>query len=106
MEIRPEVFLIIIGGALVTLIPRVFPLVFLSKINIPDWGLHWLRHIPVAIMASLIAEELLPLGEKSGWEPMRLLAAVVSLIIAIFTRSLLLTVGSGVVTLFLLYKFF
>lgn len=105
MEIRADIFLIIIGGALVTLLPRVFPLVVLSKMNIPDWGLRWLKHIPVAIMASLLAEELLPLGEKSGWEPLRLLAAVISLIIAIFTRSLLLTVGSGVVTMFLLFKF-
>ncbi|MGE8207637.1 AzlD domain-containing protein [Heyndrickxia sp. NPDC080065] len=105
MEVRPEVLLIIIGGAIVTLIPRVFPMVVLSKMNIPDWGLRWLNHIPVAIMAALIAKELLPLGENSEWEPMRLLAAAVSLVVAIFTRSLLLTVGAGVVALFLLDTF-
>ena len=50
---------VIIGTAIVTFIPRVLPLVVLSKLEIPEWGINWLKHVPVAVMAALLASELL-----------------------------------------------
>jgi len=102
MEVRWEVLLIIVGGAIVTFLPRVFPLVVLSKVNIPDRGKRWLHYIPVAVLAALLAQELLPIGEDTEWQPMRLVAAVASFAIALLTKSLLFTVAAGVITLLLM----
>jgi branched-subunit amino acid transport protein len=102
VEIRWEVLLIIVGGAIVTLSPRVFPLVILSKVKIPDWGMRWLQHIPVAILAALLAGELLPLGQNTDWQPLRLVAAVASFAAALLTRSLLFTVAVGVIAILLM----
>ncbi|MGG2066221.1 AzlD domain-containing protein [Bacillus sp. S14(2024)] len=41
--------------AVATFLPRVVPLLVLSKIEIPEWGLRWLNHIPIAILAALLA---------------------------------------------------
>ncbi|HHW38510.1 MAG TPA: AzlD domain-containing protein [Bacillales bacterium] len=102
MEIRWDVLLIIIGGAIMTLLPRILPLVVLSKIDIPDWGMRWLKYIPVAILSALLAQELLPLEDNQHWEISHLMAAAVCLVVGLLTRSLLLTVvvGIGVVMLY------
>ncbi|SIR36901.1 Branched-chain amino acid transport protein (AzlD) [Paenibacillus macquariensis] len=59
MDIRWNILIIIMGSALVTLIPRVLPLVVLSRFQLPNGLIRWLQHIPVAVMAALIAQELL-----------------------------------------------
>ena len=101
MEIRLEVFLIILGAALVTFIPRVLPLMILSRFELPDWVIRWLSFVPLSVMAALIAQQLFIHNEK--WIPLgsnlNLLAAISSFIVAIKTKSLLLTVLAGVFTL-------
>lgn len=107
MAITWQVFWVIVGGTIVTIIPRVFPLVVLSKLNIPQLGLRWLAHIPVAIMAALLAQELLlPTKEFSYfWDNIRLLAALPALLVAIITRSLLGTVVVGIFSMMALRWF-
>ncbi len=53
-----DLLLCIIGCALVTAIPRVFPLMYLSTESLPKSILHWLSFIPVAVMSSLLIPEL------------------------------------------------
>lgn len=98
------VLLIIFGGAIVTMLPRVLPLAVLSKVDLPDWVVNWLKHIPVAIMAALLAQELLIPTEEFGYfyGNLRLLAAIPTILVAIFTRSLLGTVIVGILSMMLL----
>ena len=105
MEVRWEVFVIIFSAALVTLLPRVLPLVLLSRIQLPEWGIRWLNHIPVAVMAALLAQELFVSDSRLEWQPERLMAAVPAFIVAFLTRSLLLTVVTGVLAMFLITVF-
>ncbi|TCS96595.1 AzlD domain-containing protein [Hazenella coriacea] len=104
MEIRLDILLMIFGGAMVTFVPRVFPLVVLSKIHLPNWIISWLKHIPVAIMAALLAQELLIPNQEFTYFSgnLRLVAAIPTILIAVFTRSLLATVMVGVVSMMLL----
>ncbi|CAM2778007.1 AzlD domain-containing protein [Paenibacillus sediminis] len=108
MEVRWGILLIIIGAAIVTLIPRVLPLMLFSRIQIPDWGLRWLNHVPIAVMASLLAQELFMSGNKFSFTSnvLTILASLPSFAVAIITRSLLGTVIVGVVTMMLLRLFF
>lgn len=98
MEIRWSVMLVIAGTSLVTILPRVLPLVFLSRMNLPDWLRRWLSFVPVAVMSALLAQELLvPKGRlslaDSGYA---LLAAAVAFVVAFRTRSLFGTVLAGI----------
>ncbi|WP_160725395.1 AzlD domain-containing protein [Bacillus sp. USDA818B3_A] len=104
MEVRWSIFLIILGSALVTFIPRVLPIAILSRVELPDWAMRWLNYVPIAVMAALVGQELITPNGKL--EPLQnnleLIAALPTFIIAIVTRSLLGTVLAGIVSIMVL----
>ncbi|CAM4393282.1 AzlD domain-containing protein [Paenibacillus tarimensis] len=107
MEIRAEFWLLLLGVSLVTLLPRVLPLVTLNRMQMPEWMLRFLRHIPVAVMAALLAqslltegEELIPLSVNTN-----LIAFVPTAAVAFFTRSLLATVIAGIGSMLVIQLF-
>ncbi|ABS21713.1 AzlD domain-containing protein [Bacillus cytotoxicus] len=102
MEIRLDVLFLLIGAGLVTFIPRVLPLIVFQKFQIPDWVLKWLQYIPIAILAALLAQVLL-MNETMQWDYM--IAAIPTFLVAIYTRSLLGTVLTGVIVIILLRLF-
>lgn len=55
----PEQLLLIFGMALVTYIPRVAPLMLLSSRNLNPLLMRWLEMVPPAVLAALLAPELL-----------------------------------------------
>lgn len=104
MEMRLDILVMILGASIVTFIPRVLPLVVLSRMRIPDWGMRWLSYVPVAVMAALVGQELLmPNGKLSLLQNnISLVAALPTFAVAILTRSLLGTVVAGVVSMMVL----
>ncbi|WP_150275929.1 AzlD domain-containing protein [Paenibacillus tepidiphilus] len=108
MEVRPDIFFIILGAALVTFIPRVLPLMLLSRISIPEWGMRWLSHVPIAVMAALVAQELLLEDGRFArlTTNVELIAALPAFWVAVKTRSLLGTVLAGMAALLLLRLIF
>jgi branched-subunit amino acid transport protein len=96
MEIRSEFLALVLACALVTAVPRVLPLVALSRVALPPWLAAWLRYVPIAVLAALLATELLAAG-RSG-----LPAIAAALVVAVLTRSLLGTVAAGVALYWLL----
>ena len=99
--------MIILGCALVTLLPRVVPLVFLSRIQLPTWLVNWLKHIPVAVMSALLAQELFLHNGKFSLihNAPDLIAAFPTFLVAILTRSLLGAVMVGILTMMVLRAF-
>lgn len=107
MEINTYILLIIIGSAIVTFLPRVLPLVVLAKVSLPDWAMRWLYYVPIAVMAALIGQELLLIdGKFTLLHNEKLLAALPTFLIAIITRSLLMTVVVGILSLMVVRNFF
>lgn len=104
MEIRWTILLIILGAALVTFIPRVLPLMLLSQMELPKWLIRWLKNVPVAVMAALLAQELLLSGGHFSLTDnyLKLLAAIPAFIVAFLTKSLLGTVLAGVLFMMVL----
>lgn len=90
MDIRPEFLGLVLACALVTAVPRVLPLLVLSRLQLPQWLLDWLRFVPVAVLASLLSLELLSTGTAG------LVGITAALVVAAATRSLLGTVLAGV----------
>ncbi|RII30179.1 MAG: AzlD domain-containing protein [Geobacter sp.] len=96
MNGRDLLILFLAMGA-VTYLPRMLPLVMLSRRQLPVWLGEWLEMIPVAILSALIAPALLTqsaprtivLGKPELW------AALPTLLFALKTRSLAGTVLVG-----------
>ena len=98
MEMRLDVLLLLLAAGAVTIVPRILPLLVFSKLQIPDWGLKWLNYIPIAILALLA--QVLFMYETMQWD--YLIAAIPTFLVAIYTRSLLGTVLTGVIVIILL----
>ncbi|MCG0238534.1 MAG: AzlD domain-containing protein [Firmicutes bacterium] len=104
MTLDPQVLLVIGGMALVTALPRILPLVLLSRFTLPRWLMRWLAYIPVAVLASLLARELvIPEGRLLGLaNNLGLWATVPTLAVALLTRNLMATVLTGIAAMALL----
>lgn len=91
---------------LVTYLPRMLPLVLLSRLNIPPLVLCWLKYIPVAVLASLLAPELLISNSSLNvsLNNTLLVAAIPSFLIAFKTKNLFYTVFTGMGTVVFLTK--
>jgi branched-subunit amino acid transport protein len=102
MNSRDYILLVLAMGA-VTYLPRMLPLVALSRRKLPSWFAEWLELIPPAILSALIAPTLfaesapraLSLGKAE------LLAAILTLLFALKTRSLAGSVVTGMLSYWL-----
>lgn len=90
---------LIFGCALVTWLPRVIPFMFVRSVKLPDVLLKWLSFIPICILSALVIENLLDTESKNyvtlDWPVF--ITFVPTLIIALFTKSLSITVVAGVI---------
>ena len=93
--------LTLVGMMLVTVPPRVIPLVMLSQKKLPVIVECWLAHVPVAVLsAMLFPSALMSEGEIAlRWDNLYLWASIPAILIAWKTRSLFPPVVAGVVTL-------
>ncbi len=98
------VIIVIIGAAIINYLPRMFPLVFLSKINMPPVITDWLGYIPAAVLAALVVPEILLQGGSPliGLANKKLLAAIPCFAVAVKTKSLAFTLLTGMGTMALL----
>lgn len=94
MEVRSHVLIAILGMALVTYLPRMLPLVVLSRFKLPPLLLRWLSFIPVAVLAALLAPDLFNHRDY-------LIAALPTFVVALATRSLMGTVVAGLIAMIL-----
>lgn len=98
MTIRPSILLLFLGMALVTYLPRMLPIVVLSRFRMPPLLLKWLGFIPAAVLSALLASGLLVDGGQLSLPPGNpaLLAALPAFVVAMWTRSLMGTVVVGI----------
>jgi len=87
----------------VTYIPRLLPLFALSQVKLPDRLMMWLSYLPAAILSALIFPGALMRDGAidPGFSNPALWALAVSFAVAVYTRSLILTMLSGGVVVFL-----
>lgn len=92
------ILLIIIGCAAVTFLPRVIPFLLVRGVDLPQPVIKWLSFIPVCILTALVVNSFLLEAEHGiaiDWEVLALI--VPTLFIALWTKSLSITVVAGVV---------
>lgn len=95
MWTSPEAVLAILGMALVTFMVKAGGLLLANRLPRDGFAASWLRHIPGAVLASLVAPAIITGSAAEA------IAAVVTAILYIVTRNLLAAMAGGVLTVFL-----
>ncbi|KRG12896.1 AzlD domain-containing protein [Lederbergia galactosidilytica] len=99
MSIQLSILFIILGCAIVTFIPRIIPFIVIRNIQLPKIVIKWLSFIPICIFTALIVDSFIIQDNKLllaiDW---RILTAIIpTLIIALWTKSLSITVIVGII---------
>jgi branched-subunit amino acid transport protein len=95
---------IILGGMLVTYATRLSFIALIPQERVPDLIKKALRYVPPAVLATLILPDLL-LSDSSlqlGLQNYRLLAGALAALVSWRTKNTWLTIGTGIVALWLL----
>lgn len=97
------IFWTIVGMAVVTYLPRLLPTLFLSGRNLRPLLIAWLRLVPPAVLAAMLAPSLLLREDRVdlGFDNLFFWAALVAFPVAWKSKSLFATVvvGMGLVAL-------
>lgn len=99
MRIDLSLLLVILGCALVTFVPRIAPFVLIRNMNMPQPLLKFLNYIPVCLLTALIVQGVLVKSDSAvsiDWHT--LIIIIPTLLTALKSKSLLLTVLVGIVT--------
>lgn len=98
-------FWLIILGFFVAFIPRFFPLMLFNKRQIPEWFNEWMKFIPVSLFTALVVKDIFIDSESYQFiisKYSEMLAAVIVIVVAYRTRSMVISVVVGLISVFLL----
>lgn len=84
------IWIIIVGMALVTFIPRILPVFVMDAISFPSWLKKWLKAIPYAALGALIFPGILSVIE--GQPHIGLLAGIVAVVLAYFGLNIIFVI--------------
>jgi len=104
----PEIALLILLMAVVTYLPRLLPVIFLSRRSLPEPVVRWLSYVPVAVLAALLAPALFTSGGELNFAYSVNPAFWVSIpvfAVAFLTRNLFVTVLTGMILISLFRLF-
>lgn len=94
---QQTIFLIILGMWLVTYLPRLLPVWFLSRRTLPPPVIAWIRFVPVTVLAALLFPALVVQEQQINLGPDNLFvwAAIPTGLVAWKSRSLFGSVLTG-----------
>jgi branched-subunit amino acid transport protein len=99
-----NLWLIVLAMGLVTFGIRFVPIVLLGRIEIPLVVQRALRFVPPAVLTAIIVPELLYRDSQLdvSLANLRLLAGLLAIVVAWRTKNALITIGVGMITLWVL----
>jgi len=99
-----NLWLIVIAMGIVTFGIRLFPIVLLGRIEIPLIVQRALRFVPPAVLTAIVVPELLYHNGQVDVSLMnvRLLAGLIAIVVAWRTKNALITIGVGMIALWVL----
>ena len=95
MLTSPEALIAMAGMVLVTLVVKVSGLLLANRLPQTGFIAAWMRHIPGAVLASLVAPAIV-----TG-SPAEIVAALATALVFFVTRNLFAAMATGVVAVFL-----
>ena len=101
------IFYTMLGMAAVTYIPRMLPIMFLASRSMPGFLIRWLSYVPISVLSAMLLPELLVKNNKIDFslDNIFLLTAIPTMLVGWLTKSLYLTVftGMGIIAV---YRYF
>jgi branched-subunit amino acid transport protein len=101
------IFYTMLGMAAVTYIPRMLPIMFLASRSMPGFLIRWLSYVPISVLSAMLLPELLVKNNNIDFslDNVFLLTAIPTMIVGWLTKSLYLTVftGMGIIAV---YRYF
>lgn len=97
-----NLWILILGMAIVTYLPRMLPMLVLSKRTIPKKLTKWMSFIPVSIFSALIFSDIFFWAGDLTINPfvnLKLLPSILTAGVAYYTKSLLWSMIVGVASL-------
>lgn len=97
-------WLTIFAAGLITFATRLSFILLFERIQIPTWLRRALRFVPVAVLSAIILPELVFQDGALAVTPTnpRLLAGIIAILVAWRTKNILLTLISGMASLWIL----
>ena len=96
-----EIWVVILVLAVGTFLIRFSFLGIIGSRPLPPWALRHLRYAPVAVIPGLIAPLVLwPQATGGETDPARLLAALATLVVGVWTKSMLPAIAAGAFVLY------
>ncbi len=101
-----HIVLVIIGMFAVTFIPRILPTLLFSKYEMPKWLRRVIKYVPISVFSYLIMTDVLFVDQKMtiGFANTKFLPALATLIVAIKSKSIGITILVGVLG-YILYQY-
>lgn len=96
MHTSPEAFLAILGMAIATMVIKASGLLLADRLPRDGFAAAWLRHIPGAVLAALVAPALVT-GSIA-----EVIAAAATGLVFVVSRNLFAAMASGVLTVYLM----
>lgn len=97
--------IVIVIAAFAAFIPRYFPMRFFTNRKIPLWFNEWMKYVPVSLFTALVVKSIF-MGKTYTFVPFghvsQILAAVIVMIVAYFTRSMAVSVIGGLAAVWLI----
>lgn len=99
-----NLWLVVIGMGLVTVAIRLSMILLSGRVKIPAIVQQGLKYVPPAVLSAIIVPEMLRPGGvlDVSFSNDRLLAGLVAMLVAWRTKNVLLTIGLGMVVLWVL----
>lgn len=99
-----QLWLTVIGMGVVTLAARMSFILLPADARVPELLKRSLGYIAAAVLPALVMPDVLFRGEVGahGFDPLRLIAAILAGLVAWWTRSIFATLATGLGTLLLL----
>ncbi|HEA6489648.1 TPA: AzlD domain-containing protein [Staphylococcus aureus] len=104
-----NMLILILLCGIVTLLIRIIPFIMISKVQLPDVVVRWLSFIPITLFTALVIDSIIqqtPHGEGYKLNIPYIIALIPTVILSIITRSLTITIISGIVIMAALRFFF
>lgn len=96
-----QIWIVILAIAVGTFLIRFSFLGLIGERPLPDWALRHLRYAPVAVIPGLVAPLVLwPQATGGETDPARLVAALATLVVGLWSKSLLAAIAAGAVVLY------
>ena len=93
-------FTLIILCGIVTLLMRIIPFILISRVHLPEIVVKWLSFIPITLFTALVIDGVIQQHDNAFGYTLNLpyiVAIIPTVFLAIFTRSLTVTIVGGII---------